>query len=110
MWKNLPYKGYIYFSVALNIVSIILIFVLRGFLPPVVPLFYGLPVGSDQLTPSFGLILAPIAGLAIMTINSLVSNFIKDTFFKKTLIISSAFISLLMAITVSKIILLVGFF
>jgi hypothetical protein len=110
MWKNVPYKGCVYFSVGVNLVLIVLILVLKGFLPPVVPLFYGLPAGAEQLTPSLGLILAPIAGLIITGINIFVSNLTHDVFLRKALIISSAFISLLLAIAVSKIILLVGLF
>lgn len=110
MWKNIPYKGCVYFSVILNLVSIVLIFILKEFLPPVVPLFYGLPAGAEQLTPSLGLILAPISGFIIMAINIFISNLTHDAFLKKTLIISSAFISLLLAIAVTKIVLLVGFF
>lgn len=110
MWKNVPYKGCVYFSVGVNLVLIVLILVLKGFLPPVVPLFYGLPAGAEQLTPSLGLILAPISGLIITAINIFVSNLTADLFLKKALIISNAFISLLLAIAVTKIILLVGLF
>ena len=110
MWKDLPYKGCVYLSVLLNIVSTVVIFTLKGTLPPVVPLFYGLPVGAEQLTPMLELFLAPAAGLIITAINVFVSIFSKDIFLKKSLIISSAFISLLLAITVVKIVLLVRFF
>jgi hypothetical protein len=110
MWKNLPYKGCIYLSVCLNAVSVVIIFILRGALPPIVPLFYGLPGGTEQLTPTLGLLLAPATGLIITGINVFISTFNKDVFLKKSLVISSAFISLLLTITVVKIILLVGFF
>ena len=110
MWKNLPYKGCVYFSLALNILLISIILILKRFLPPIVPLFYGLPDGVEQLTPYFGLILAPIIGLVITFVNIFISNTIRDVFLKKALIISSAFISLLLAITITKIILLVGLF
>jgi len=110
MLKNLPFKGYVYFSIVSNILIVTLIIAIKSFLPPVVPLFYGLPVGSDQLIPSIGLTIAPIAGLTIALINIFLSNLTRDTFLKKTLIVSSAFISLLVAIAVIKIILLVWFF
>lgn len=110
MWKNLPYKGCVYFSVVLNIVSVVIILILRGILPPVVPLFYGLPAGAEQLAPTLALVLAPAAGLVITAINIFVSRLTKNIFLKKTLMISSAFVSLLLTIAVIKINLLVGFF
>lgn len=110
MWKNLPYKGCVYFSIVINVFSAVVILVLKGFLPPIVPLFYGLPEGSEQLIPTLGLILVPATGLAITALNVLLCGTIRDTFLRKLLIISSAFISLLLMITTIKIILLVGFF
>ena len=106
----MPYKGWVYFSVGLNAVSVIFIFALKGLLPPVVPLFYGLPAGSEQLAPTLGLVLAPAVGLIITTINIFISHLTQDSFLKKTLIIASALVSLLLSITVLKIVLLVGFF
>jgi hypothetical protein len=110
MWKNIPFKGSVYFSVVLNLLLIFFVLIIREFLPPVVPFFYGLPSGMEQLTPSLFLIAAPVVGLFITSTNILISNFIKDTFLIKALIISSSFVSLLLAITVVKIVLLVGFF
>lgn len=110
MWKRIPYKGCVYLSVFLNIVSAIVILALKGFLPPVVPLFYGLPTGAEQLTPKLELFLVPTVGLIITAINVLVSIFSKDDFLKKSLIISTTFISLLLTVTVIKIVLLIGFF
>jgi hypothetical protein len=110
MWKKIPYRGCVYLSVFLNVVSALIVFALKGYLPPVVPLFYGLPTGAEQLTPMLGLFLVPVVGLIITAINVLVSIFSKDDFLKKSLIISSVFISLLLTVTVIKIVLLVGFF
>jgi hypothetical protein len=110
MWKNLPFKGCVYFSIVLNAISIIAILALKKILPPITPLFYGLPSGAEQLKPAIWLVLAPGVGFIITAINILVSMLTKDLFLKKTLMISSAFVSLLLAIAVTKIILLVGFF
>ena len=98
------------FLASLNVLLIGIILILKGFLPPIVPLFYGLPDGVEQLTPYFGLILAPAIGLVIPFVNIFISNTIRDIFLKKALVISSAFISLLLAITIIKIVLLVGLF
>ena len=110
MWKNLPYKSFVYFSLTLNLILEILIFVVKSHLPPLVPLLYGLPSGVEQLTPTDLLFVVPISGIVITIINVLASNLTKDLFLKKILIISSSFVSLLLSITVVKIILLVGFF
>lgn len=110
MWKNLPLKGYVYASVGLSFVSILAILILKNYLPPVVPFFYGLPVGSSQLVPTLGMLLAPGVNILIILLNIVLSNFSKDVFFKRTLIISGFFVSMLTTITVFKIIVLVGFF
>lgn len=110
MLKKVPFKGCIYFSLIINLVLVALIVVLKQILPPVLPLFYGLPAGTEQLAPSIELAIAPAMGFVITLLNFFLSGLTKDIFLKKTLIISSAFISLLLAITVIKIFLLVGFF
>lgn len=110
MWKTIPFKGCVYFAFGLNLILSVLIFTLKGFLPPVVPLFYGLPVGADQLVPSLALVIAPVTGLIITLINIFIVNLTRDNLLKKALIISGTFVSTLLAITVVKIILLVGFF
>lgn len=110
MWKNTPLKGYVYASGGLSFVSILAILILKSYLPPVVPLFYGLPIGSSQLIPALGLLLVPSVNILIGILNIILSNFSKDIFFKRTLIISSFFVSVLTTITVFKIIALVGFF
>lgn len=110
MWKKLPFKGLIYASLAINIVSVLLILTVQRLLPPVVPLFYGLPYGQDQLVPSVGLFIVPGACLLVIVLNAVLSGYFNDQFYKKTLIISAALISVLGVITVLKIIFLVGLF
>jgi hypothetical protein len=110
MWKDLPYKNFIYASLALNVVVAIAIFLLKGFLPPVVPLFYGLPIGADQLVPTLGILTAPAAGIVISVVNIIISHLTNDLFLKKALVISSIFVTILITITITKIVLLVGFF
>lgn len=110
MWKNIPLKGYVYASFGLNLIVVAAIFGLKSFLPPVLPLFYGLATGTNQLTHTYGLLIAPATGLLITLLNICLTIITKDQFFKKTLIISAMFVSILITITVLKIILLVGFF
>jgi len=110
MWKNLPLRGYIYASFSINLLLVIIVIALRSFLPPVVPLFYGLPSGESQLVPSLGLLIVPGVSFLITILNITVALSFKDEFFKKTLIVSSALISVLALIAVLKIIFLVGYF
>lgn len=106
----MPIKSVIYASFAINLVCALLILSVKNFLPPVVPLFYGLPSGSEQLAPSMWLFILPAASTLITFTNFLIASGIKDLYLKKALIISSVFVAILNAITVIKIILLVGFF
>jgi hypothetical protein len=110
MWKDLPHKNYIYLSLGLIAASAFSILIFKNFLPPVVPLFYGRPVGQSQLVGFWGLLIAPAVALAITLINLFIAKHVQDNFLKRVLVISSFFISLLTAITFFRIIFLVGFF
>lgn len=110
MLKGLPYKNIALASLATTFVTALVIVIARNILPPVAPLYYGLPVGVSQLVPSMGLLIAPGVSLLINVINISLANITKDQFYKKTLIVSGAFVSALTAITVLKIIALVGFY
>jgi hypothetical protein len=110
MLKKLPLKSALYLAVGLNIGSLAVIMLLKDWLPPVVPLFYGLPNGESQLVSVYGLLLVPGGLLVITLTNTLMAIYVKDLFFKKSLIVTSAFVSALGAVTIIKIILLVGFF
>ena len=109
-WKQLPFKNHIYLSFGLSLFVTLLILALKNYLPPEIPLFYGKSTGPEQLTSKFSLMIAPGVAILITTINTILSFLVNDIFIKKTLVISSVFISLLSSITVIKIIMLVGFF
>lgn len=109
-WKNLPYKGYFYTSLGLDVATIVIVILTKGFLPPVAPLLYGRPEGASQLIPSIGLIIAPSTALVITLINIFLTKPVKDKFLQQILIVSTFLISLLTTITVLKVIFLVGFF
>lgn len=109
-WKKLPFRELVVSGIVLNLAVILLFFLLRNFLPPVLPLLYGRPAGSGQLLPDFGILLAPGLSMLFILINVIISNFLTDNFSKKLLISSAFLISLLTSITALKIIFLVGFF
>jgi hypothetical protein len=110
MWKKIIYRNYFLAAIIINVAVALSSILLKSFLPPLVPLFYGRPAGEAQLTNTFGLLVAPGVSLLIVLINSLLSLWVKDDFLKKLLAISAIVISVLTSITIIKIILLVGFF
>lgn len=110
MWKDLPLKEYIYVSLGMIAISTTAILILNNNLPPVVPFFYGKAVGEGQLVKSLGLLAAPGLSLLIIVLNTVLTATIENNFFKKILIMCAFLFSLLMTITVFKIVFLVGFF
>lgn len=109
-WKRTPFLGFLIAAISLNLLTILVFLLVKNFLPPVVPLFYGRPGGEGQLVPAFGLLIAPILSIVFILINSLISNITQDLFTRKLLIVSAFLVSLLTTITFFKIIFLVGFF
>jgi hypothetical protein len=110
MWKNVTYRNYFLAAIIVDLVTALLIFILKNNLPPLVPLLYGRPAGEAELTVTAGLFIAPGVGFIITFLNLFISLWVKDNFLKKILAISSIVISALMAITIVKIVFLVGFF
>jgi hypothetical protein len=109
MLEKLPLKGYVYLAFALDLIASLIVVLVKGNLPPVVPLFYGKPVSSGQLVTAYGLLIAPLAAATVTVINIFLASYIKDVFIKKVFSIASFFVSVLATITVVKIIFLVGF-
>ena len=110
MWKKVTYRNYFLVATAINVTVLLLLILLRKFLPPLAPLFYGRPLGEAQLTTTFGLLIAPGVSLLITILNLGLSLWANDNFIKKLLAVSAIVISTLTAITITKIVLLVGFF
>ncbi len=107
---KLPSRNYVYASFGISLFVSLLVILLKGWLPPEVPLFYGRPVGEEQLVLTFGLLIAPGVAILITILNIILVKTIGDMFLKRALIMASFFVSILTAITVLKIIFLVGFF
>ena len=110
MWKKIAFKNFFFVAIIINILAVIAIIILKDFLPPRLPLFYGRPVGETQLVGTLGLLVAPAASFLITMLNLVVSFSIKDDFLKRIIAVATLTISILTAITILKIILLVGFF
>jgi len=106
--EKIPYRNFVFASLAINLIGIILVFLLQKKLPPEVPLFYGLPEGEEQLTNPQGLILPFIVSSILTIFNTILTFLLEDQFLQKTLAVSTLATSILAFVTVSKIILLVG--
>lgn len=110
LWKDIPLKGYLYFSLFLNVLSVVSVLVAKNFLPPVAPLLYGRPEGEGQLVPTLWLLSAPLTSFVITLINILLVRLVKDAFMQKILVMSAFLLSILTTITIVKIVFLVGLF
>ncbi len=107
---DLPFRRLIVVCVILNAVLAGIVLLSQKFLPPVVPLFYGLAEGEDQLVKSFFLVIPALASLVIILINSLIALKIQEDFLKKIIIFGGVAGTFFAYITTLKIIFLVGSF
>lgn len=107
---EIPYFKAAIFIVIINILTIIAILFLQRYLPPEIPLFYGLPDTVEQLATTRSLIIPPAISTTIIIINTTVCVFIKDEFLKKTLMISGLATFIFSIIAIIRIVFLVGSF
>jgi len=97
-------------SLFINLLTIILVLLLRKQLPPLVPLFYGLPVSEEQLTPSLGLAIPPVISTLLIAVNYYIVTITKDKFLEKIISGLIIIITTFSLITVLKTIFLIGIF
>jgi len=90
-----------------NVILILAVLLLMNRLPPVVPLFYGLPYGEEQLASKWSLIIPPIVALAFLGVNVFVTRTTKDDFIRQILTGLTVVTTALSTITVIRIILLI---
>jgi len=109
MTTTFPKKIFI-ISFSIGILSIASALIAQSFLPPQVPLYYGLPVGEEQLSSSLNLVVPGGVSLLILIVNFILIKFTKEDFLKKVLAVIALIASLFAIITTFKIIFLVGSF
>lgn len=107
---EIPFKNYVAIALGVNLLTILVVLISQRFLPPQVPLFYGLPQSEDQLVSSLGLVIPSVVSILIILANSSASSLTKNDFIKKTLVLSSLFATILSVVATIKVILLVGSF
>jgi uncharacterized membrane protein YozB (DUF420 family) len=108
--RQLFFKNYVAASLITNLLVIVTVLVVGSFLPPQVPLLYGLAEGEEQLVPAWALIIPGLTAMIILTINVLISLKVEDDFLKKTLLLTAMVATFFSTITTLKIIFLVGSF
>lgn len=96
--------------VVINLLVIGFVLFTQNSLPPVVPLYYGLPIGDEMLANKTTLPVPALASIIIISINILIIKAIKDVFLQKVLTSIIVLITLLSTITIFKIAFLIGNF
>jgi hypothetical protein len=97
------------FVFVITILSIAAIVLRWNKLPPMIPLWYSMPWGLDQLAPSIWLFVLPIGCIILYFINLAISIYATTEYliFTQVLFLTSLLVSLLSFITLIKILFLV---
>ncbi len=107
-------QSQVYIPIRIFFVILLAIFVLLGIkfrnLPPVVPLYYSLPWGDEQLVSSYYLFILPSSLILLFILNYLVSKFITSTeiLLVQILMWATTFSAVLSFVSLVNIILLVS--
>ena len=93
-----------------NLIAIAAVVIMKKNLPLQIPLFYGLPVSSDQLAGNLELIIPSIIAIFLIIINYELNTILKDKFLEKIFLGLIITLTALSTITVIEIFSLVGAF
>lgn len=94
----------------INLTEVLLILILKNHLPPVIPLFYGLPVSTSEIARSTNLIILPLISESLSITNVGVAKITKDKFLEKIASGFTILVTILSLVAVIKIFTLVGTF
>jgi len=103
-----PYTYLVF--ILLNLLGIGIVFLIKKYLPPEIPLYYGRPFGQEQLAGSTYLTIPLLVAFAIGVFNAIISVFVNSRFLAQVLIGLTIATTLLAFITVLQIAFLVGSF
>jgi hypothetical protein len=109
-YLSLPFFKPLSIILLINLLLILLILLIRNNLPPQVPLYYGRPFGAEQLADKYSLIIPPLFSMFVIFINIALIQLLKDNFLRYVLFTMTIVTTCLSAITVLKIIFIVGSF
>lgn len=107
---TIPHPKTVVASFVLVFVTILIAVASQSYLPPEIPLYYGLPEGELQIAPSSALVIPSLVSLAINTINTTLAYFLKEKFVQRTLVFASFAVAVFSVVTTVKIIFLIGSF
>jgi len=107
---TIPSKNIFVTALSISLLSIVSALVVQSFLPPQIPLFYGFPIGEEQLSSSLGLVIPGVVSLLILVVNFILVKIIKEDLLRKVLAAVALIASFFAIITTFKIIFLVGSF
>lgn len=108
--KDIPLVKFLYASFALGTVNIIITLLLQKWLPPEVPLYYGLAKSQEQLTTSFGLIVPGVITIVVVLLNIFLVHMLGNDFLQKILVLAAFAVSIISFIATIEIVFLVGSF
>jgi len=104
----LPFKNWSLSLLVINLLGILGVGLAMRALPPLVPLFYGMPYGVEQLASKSSLILPGSVSLGTCILSIIISKAVGDDFLKKVLF-GGMIISTILALTTTvKIIFLIA--
>ncbi|MBI3397355.1 hypothetical protein HY045_02665 [Candidatus Woesebacteria bacterium] len=106
--KKYPFLNYSVLAMLLNLTIVIIVLFAQKLLPPEVPLLYGMPESTAQLTKSIYLTVPNLLALVLVIVNSALAIVIKNDFLNKILTMAALVVSIFCAITTLRIILLVS--
>ncbi len=107
-FEKIPLKGLFIASFLVSAFGILIGIIAQFFLPPQIPLYFGLPQTNAQLAKPLFIILPSFLSLFISMINTIISIRVSDAYLKKTLAFASLAVCILAIVTTLKIIFLVS--
>lgn len=108
--KTIPLRKLLFTSLIVSLLTIGLVLALQRYLPPEVPLLYGLPLGEEQITSSTSLIIPSLISVAVFVINASIIFVLEDKYIQQLLVMTTFAVTLLSSITTLKIIFLISSF
>ena len=108
--ESLPFRPYFTGALIVNVLMVMLGVAVQRFLPPEIPLFYGVAEGESQLSRSIFLFLPNAFALIILIANIFIAYLATEEFFKKILIVAGIIATFFATITTVKIFFLIGSF
>lgn len=107
---KIPLPKIFFASLAIGAVEIALVLLLQSKLPPEVPLYFGLPEGELQVTPSLALVIPGLLSIGVCLLNLSLTFIFTEGYLKKSLVLTSFAFSVFTTVSTLKIIFLVGSF